>query len=316
MSTALHHHDWHIVGNGAVGMTIAWHLHNAGQSVCLITRAPGPDPVQLTWRLGSDAPRAWSCPTRHEPLQGMSISRLLVATKASSVAEVLETWGPTLADGARVIFMQNGRDFLPDEDAHSTCRPIYVVNRGIAAFRTDANNVVQTANLPAWIGESGGGEAPSHPDIADDLRRLNETDLQFEWSGEIEAHRWRKVAANAVINPLTVIFDCRNGEVLGNPEAKRLLDGKCREAADLLKALGFLETEHELRDMIERILDATSENISSMLQDYRSNAKQHELDFILGPMLREGRKRGLEMTVHQEVDRRVRARFKARNHEA
>ncbi|MCH2161271.1 MAG: hypothetical protein MK085_05290, partial [Phycisphaerales bacterium] len=196
MSTGNDSLDWHIAGNGAVGSAIAWHLQDAGQKVCLLTRSPQPDPMALTYRFMEEASQGWSCPTRHTPVEGMSISRLIVATKAFSVAKVLQTWEPTLTPDARVYFMQNGRDFLPEGALGSSRRAIFVVNGGIAAFRNSPSDVIQTANNPVWIGEQSGSAKPSHPDIADDLVRLDATDLRFSWTDDIEAYSWRKVAAN------------------------------------------------------------------------------------------------------------------------
>ena len=303
-------YDWCIAGNGAIGMTLAWHIHNAGQRVCLLTREEQPNPLKLKYQFNDEKPSTWSCPTQSQPEKGTSIPRLIVATKAFSVAKVLETWAPALAQNARVYFMQNGRDFLPEGALSPSHHAHFIVNSGIAAYRLDANSVVQTATKPIHVGDEEGSARPE-PETAADLDLLAKAGINCEWTSDIDQHRWVKIAVNAVINPLTVIFDCNNGELLRNTEAIELMSALYKEATALFKEIGVPHGEEDLRELTESILQATHDNISSMLQDYREGSGRNELEYIMSPLIREAAKHEIDVPVLLEVESRANARFKA-----
>lgn len=310
MSPSSDSYDWHVAGNGAIGMTMAWHIHNAGQRACLLSRSKQPNPMQLSYRFNDEKGVTWLCPTQNRPEGGTSITRLVVASKAFSVGEILETWAPALAENARVYFMQNGRDFIPQGALLPSHRANFIVNSGIAAYRLDANSVVQTAMKPIHVGDAE-GQARPEPEVAADLDLLAKAGFKCEWASDIDQHRWAKLTVNAIINPLTVIYDCRNGELLKNPEAIELMNAMHKEASALFKDIGVPYGEEYLRELTENILHATRENISSMLQDYRNKSSQNELPYIMGPLIREAKARGVDVLRHCEVEARTNARFKA-----
>ena len=114
------------------------------------------------------------------------------------------------------------------------------MNSGIAAYRLDANSVVQTAMKPIHVGDAEGQARPEH-EVAADLDLLAKAGFKCEWASDIDQHRWAKLTVNAIINPLTVIYDCRNGELLKNPEAIELMNAMHKEASALFKAIGLAE---------------------------------------------------------------------------
>ncbi|MFT7914881.1 ketopantoate reductase C-terminal domain-containing protein, partial [Salmonella enterica] len=61
------------------------------------------------------------------------------------------------------------------------------------------------------LGYPHGGAAPAW------LSELNLAGIAQTWSTEILSRLWRKLALNCAINPLTVLHDCRNGELLQHP---------------------------------------------------------------------------------------------------
>ena len=159
---------WQIVGDGAVGMALAYRLHRRGEAVCLTGRTARPNPWALTFQHPPDPAAEWPCPTGSGP-GDQRVERLIIATKAFSVAEVLDTWGPKLAPGARVYFLQNGIGFRRSGDLPADVLALDVVNTGFAAFRSSDHAVVQTACEPLWIGDEAGGVTPATAAVSDDL---------------------------------------------------------------------------------------------------------------------------------------------------
>ncbi|EQD57880.1 2-dehydropantoate 2-reductase [mine drainage metagenome] len=117
---------------------------------------------------------------------------------------------------------------------------------------------------------------------------------------------WRKVLVNAAINPVTALHDIPNGRLLEEPyrrEAVRLL----REAAAVARALGVAISAAEAEADLERVVRATADNRSSMLQDIDRH-RPTEVDAISGALLRLGRERHLAMPGTEEAVAQLRTR--------
>ena len=305
---------WQIVGDGAVGMALAYRLHCIGEEVCLTGRTARPNPWALTFQHPPDPAAEWPCPTGSGP-GDQRVERLIIATKAFSVAEVLDTWGPKLAPGARVYFLQNGIGFRRSGDLPADVLALDVVNTGFAAFRSSDHAVVQTACEPLWIGDEAGGVSPASPAVSDDLARLVAARFLVRWTSEIRAHQWLKIGVNAVINPLTAIFGCRNGELLEREETRDFVDRLGAENARVLEALGFREQAEGLSETTRQIIGATSTNVSSMLADLNRGDGRSELTFINHPLIQAADDHGISVPINRSIsDRAATAFLESRAH--
>lgn len=100
---------------------------------------------------------------------------------------------------------------------------------------------------------------------------------------------WSKLAVNCVINPLTAIWNCPNGELRHHPQEIMQI---CEEVAAVIEREGHHTSAEDLRDYVMQVIDATAENISSMLQDIRA-LRHTEIDYINGFLLRRARAHGI-----------------------
>ncbi|NYY81077.1 hypothetical protein DMI65_06075 [Escherichia coli] len=90
----------------------------------------------------------------------------------------------------------------------------------------------------------------------------------------IRAELWRKLAVNCVINPLTAILNCPNGELRHHQQEIMQI---CEEVAAVIEREGHHTSAEDLRDYVMQVIDATAENISSMLQDIRAAPHRNRL---------------------------------------
>ena len=306
---------WNLVGDGAVGMALAHRLQATGESVQLVARRPLPDPVELVYRDGDGSSVTWSCPTASSTegsvASGRSVHRLVIATKAYSVGEVLDAWGPRLAPGARVFFLQNGIGFRRPGDLPEDVHALDAVNMGFAAFRSGERTVTQTGNEPFQIGDAIGRSTPAVHSIIDDLDHLNRAGIEAIWTPSIREQQWLKIAANAVINPLTAIYGCRNGVLLDRAETSDLVDSLCVENDRVLQSIGLGAAGRGLLERTRHIIRATAANVSSMLTDLNRGDGRSELEFINGSLLRAATEHGVEVPVNRSVHDRAAERFAA-----
>src|SRR5690625_967261 len=91
----------------------------------------------------------------------------------------------------------------------------------------------------------------------------------------------QKLIINAVINPLTALFQVKNIEIIHNPYIRSLAKKICKEASDIL----HLDPDQEWC-RIQTIATQTGENQSSMFVDLKRK-QPTELEAILGYLLKE-----------------------------
>ena len=156
---------------------------------------------------------------------------------------------------------------------------------GIEPARRDGNVIIHVANGITHIGPARQQDG-DYSYLADILQTVLP---DVAWHNNIRAELWRKLAVNCVINPLTAIWNCPNGELRHHPQEIMQI---CEEVAAVIEREGHHTSAEDLRDYVMQVIDATAENISSMLQDIRA-LRHTEIDYINGFLLRRARAHGI-----------------------
>ena len=123
----------------------------------------------------------------------------------------------------------------------------------------------------------------------------------------------QKLAINAVINPLTTIFDCLNGQLFNDPRRlalSRLLLSEILPVISSILASSSTEnpgSETKLnfsKKALERVIleaaDQTAQNVSSMRQDMQ-NGRKTEINYINGYIVAQGAKIGIDCRINQKI---------------
>jgi len=164
------------------------------------------------------------------------------------------------------------------------------------------NTIPATLVAPGVVRQAGAGEVvlqdprvENSPagSIAVFERLLREAKIPVRLVPDLERELWRKALVNAAINPVTALHGVPNGRLLEAPyreEARGLL----REAQRSAAAVGFVFSDAEADRDLERVVRATAENRSSMLQD-RERGRPTEVDAISGEILRTAERHGVEL---------------------
>lgn len=109
---------------------------------------------------------------------------------------------------------------------------------------------------------------------------LNSESFPFEETADWEMLLKSKLLINAVINPLTALFNVQNGAIVTNNHLQNLARKLTNEAA---KVLGF--NEDEAWENVRRVARNTAENTSSMRADILHN-RETEIEAICGYLLK------------------------------
>ncbi|MGA9705989.1 putative 2-dehydropantoate 2-reductase [Pseudomonas sp.] len=266
---------WHILGAGSLGTLWAARLARAGVPVRLILRdnarlASYQKVKGLTLVEHGEAhtyPVVGETPDSPEP-----IHRLLVACKAYDAQGAVAQLQHRLAPDAELILLQNG---LGSQDAVAAQLPqarCVFASSTEGAFREGDWRVVFAGHGYTWLGDAG---HPTPPLWLDDLQAAG---IPHEWSTDILTRLWRKLALNCAINPLTVLYQCRNGGLQAHQCEVATL---CAELAELLECCGQPAAAEDLHSEVQRVIQATAANYSSMYQDV-ANARRTEISYLLG----------------------------------
>lgn len=291
--------SWHVLGAGSLGILWASRLARAGQPVRLILRnaqrlaeyqdAGG---LELT---ESGQRHCYTIPAEvaqaHTP-----IHRLLVTCKAYDAESAIAQVAGRLTTSSEILLLQNG---LGSQQAVAERWPdarCIFVSSTEGAYR-NGFHVTFAGQGQNWLGD------PSNPLPPAWLTDLDKASIPHQWSADILGRLWHKLALNCAINPLTVLHDCRNGELSAHPQ---VLDALCGELAALLVANGYPELAAGLAGDIQRVIQATAANYSSMHQDVQAG-RRTEIAFLLGHACRTGLRLGLELPQLNELHQRLQA---------
>lgn len=266
---------WHVLGVGSLGSLWATRLARAGLPVRLILR----DPARLAAyeavggltlvEQGQSQQMAIPAQTFDavEPIE-----RLLVACKAYDAEDAVARLAPRLSANAELILLQNG---LGSQDAVAAKVPqarCMFASSTEGAFRDDDWRVVFAGHGYTWLGDASDPTPPSW------LNELQASGIPHQWTPDILTRLWRKLALNCAINPLTVLHDCRNGGLQAHHCEVATL---CAELTDLLDCCGQPAAAEDLHSEVERVIQATAANYSSMYQDV-AHGRRTEISYLLG----------------------------------
>ncbi|WP_085706745.1 putative 2-dehydropantoate 2-reductase [Pseudomonas sp. B35(2017)] len=266
---------WHVLGAGSLGTLWATRLARAGQPVRLILRdAARLRDYEATGGLTlveHGEPGTWAVPAQ-TPDHPEPIRRLLVACKAYDAESAVARLAPRLAPDAELILLQNGlgsQEAVAARVPHARC---IFASSTEGAFRDGDWRVVFAGHGYTWLGDA------AHPVAPIWLDDLSAAKIPHEWSTDILTRLWRKLALNCAINPLTVLHDCRNGGLQQHACEVATL---CAELTDLLERCGQPAAADNLQQEVERVIQATAANFSSMHQDV-ANRRRTEISYLLG----------------------------------
>ena len=207
---------------------------------------------------------------------------LLVTLKAWQVSDAVKGLVASLSPTTPVLLLHNGMGTV--EELKSLPNPLLMGTTTHAA-RRDGNVIIHVASGITHIGPARAQDG-EFSYLADTLQMALP---DVAWHNTIRPALWRKLAVNCVINPLTALRNCKNGDLRDVPEE---IEKIAREVAAVIEREGHHISADELIAYVHQVIESTAENISSMLQDVRA-MRHTECDYITGYLLRRARAHGI-----------------------
>lgn len=271
-----------VLGCGALGQLWLSMLHQQDHDVQGWLRVPQPFcSVNVIMLNGESFNRNL---TTNDPKHLLQSELLLVFLKAWQVSSAVTALLPKLNPECKILLLHNGmgtQEELPLNE--------HVFLHGVTthAARRDGNTIIHVASGMTHIG-------PTSSVIIDDNHladTLHQALPDVAWHNDISAACWQKLAVNCVINPLTGLYNCRNGDVQRYPE---LIERLCAEVASVMEMEGYHTSTESLLSYVNNVIRSTADNTSSLLQDLRSQ-RHTEIDYITGYLLRRARSHGMAL---------------------
>jgi 2-dehydropantoate 2-reductase len=216
----------------------------------------------------------------------------LILVKTWQTGEVARHLERLLAPGGAALTLQNG---LGNLEALGPRACLGVTYQG--ATLLGPGRVQPGGTGPTWI---------AGPEWIVQLFRRAGMEAERADPAHLDGMLWGKLVVNCAINPLTALLRIRNGELLGNTEARVILRRAALECASLARARGIALPFQDPFAHVCEVARQTSANRSSMLQDVLRGAPT-ECDAINGAVVHWGERLNLATPVNEVLYRLVRA---------
>jgi len=302
---------WFILGAGSIGCLYAAYLRRAGIDTTLLLR----DESTL-----QQLQRAQGLTLEYE-LQGESlaerirvqaqiitcadqppIERLLICTKAHQTRDAIIAIMPRLSAAPTLVLLQNGMGVR--EQLQPLLPRAHILNalstEGV--WRRERFTLIHAGRGETVVGGNVGG---SNDDIANQVvSELKPCGLTMHAVDDIKHRQWQKLAINCVINPLTALHRCRNGELLQLPAIADQVAAICNEIAAVAQHHHTDISSGALQKNVFAVMRSTAGNRSSMLQDIECG-RRTEIDFLNGYVVQQAKRLGIDTAINTELHRAI-----------
>ncbi|EEQ35277.1 2-dehydropantoate 2-reductase (Ketopantoate reductase) (KPA reductase) (KPR) [Microsporum canis] len=261
---------------------------------------------------------------QHVPADEEWIEHLIVTVKTTQVEKALLSVRHRLSPDSSVLFLTNGLGVLEEVNEkiwpEEKQRPNYLF--GITTHGLYKSGLFETTHAgvgTTTIGvvrqshqedtEDNTSLAPSTAYLLKALTGAPELACISTNATDLLLLQLEKLAVNCVINPLTVLMDCKNGELLYNYNLTRVQRLLLIEVSAVICALPELQgvpglqvrfSPERLRTLAVGVAGRTAENTSSMLQDARLG-KESEIEYMNGYIVRRGEEVGVRCALNYMV---------------
>jgi 2-dehydropantoate 2-reductase len=288
-----------VLGAGAIGCLFAHALQRSGCPTTLILR-DGTSPQHVPVVVQSDNLRSEIQLPAITAQDKASISHLLVTTKAFDVRAAVRSVIHLLREDCVVLLLVNGMGLAEQLAEDWPTLNIYCGTTTDGAYTLAARHVQHAGRGGTRIGRQGEQRPPAWFDTwAHALDRC-------VWDADIARALWSKLAVNCIINPLTALHGCRNGELAQRTGLAIEVAALCDEVATISIAAGFADVARNLANTVAAVIAGTADNRSSMLQDVQQG-RPTEIDYITGYLLQVAARHGIAAPHNQALLERIKS---------
>lgn len=296
----------YILGAGAVGHLLACFYYQANKPCHLISRHVN-EPTEMPVTFISPEHKHAEMTVAYTGADNINhIKELFLAVKSHQLTEALTSVAHALDADSRIMLLSNGMGNL--ESAQACLSDNIAPEQLWPGINTHGCYLNQCSNQLQVVHSGTGKITYGHNYLADDNHFGSDFSIPPELNAsevdDIETKLWLKLAINAVINPLTALNKCRNGELMRQPVLYDKVNVLITELAELYSRLNIKLSREDLTQGVEAVIAATANNYSSMQRDIM-NKKPSEIEAITGFLLKYAQSMQFLMQEHQYLYQQI-----------
>lgn len=277
-----------ILGAGAIGQLLAHKLTEASIDCQLIVRDSQRYRADA-WKLEHQEHQTYHEISAKTVDDCGELRHLWICVKSHQLEAALQSIQAAITPDTTVVLFQNGMGHDTLAKKYVNPEQLYFASNTHGAFKSERQTVVYAGEGAITFGHL------DHQPRPDWLSPKLLSALSGSWHPDIHAVLWQKLLINSVVNPLTAIYQCKNGELLDEDKKPRVL-ALIDENKRLAKALG-LTVAGSTKETTLEVIQATAKNQSSMLQDVL-NQQTTEINAINGYLLDQAARLGVQVPHH------------------
>lgn len=286
-----------VVGDGAIGLLYS-HFLNAEHTITLATRSRN-NQTRYTYQAGSEQKAIKvNIVTNERPnkLIKPPFDTIIFAVKAYQLVDAFNQFIPYMANTCNVVLSHNGMSDLSSLQSQlKTEQGLYFLTTRLAGFKNSPTNVIHTGLGESVLGSCNQQATKQKEAVSKQLTAIPE--LYF--SEQIELLRFKKLLINIAINPLSALYNVKNG-ALRTPYFSGKILNLLNEACNVANALGVKVILSEALQQAYLVMAETQDNYSSMQQDMVHN-RQTEIEAMCGFISEQGKLLAIKTPCNDEL---------------
>lgn len=212
---------------------------------------------------------------------------VLITTKSFDISQTINSITPYLSNNCLLLTVCNGYGFHNKIKDKNILKKLFFGSTTHGAHK-NTNTVTHAGHGITFIGCATPYTSKASISL---IKNIFKTLKDTKFTNNITIKMLLKLSINAVINPLSALHSCKNGELL---QHMKDIENVINEIYTPLTLMGLNLTKNEMTDAILKVIHNTHNNYSSMQQDFSNNRKS-ELQYILLPILQKAKENNISL---------------------
>ena len=227
---------------------------------------------------------------------------IFICSKAGDVGDLFKLAKRLCHKETKILVLSNGLGHLELGIEEFGAHRMIPATTTHGAWRKNPGNIVWAGLGSINLGKID--NSPSFEDMTELFSLLQKSGLNPNWIEDGKKLIWSKVLINIAINPIAAITGQMNGDLLES-EIFETCAEVMLEGARVARLEGVkLDEDERLIDTLRSVLQQTSENKCSMLQDVRLG-KTTEIAFLNRMIVNKAEKYGLSTPLNQLLSKLI-----------
>lgn len=286
-----------IVGPGAMGCLLAAFLSKSKQEIRLLDKnEERAGKISKQGIILEGVSGNWKAEVKAtaDPKEIGKADLVIICVKSYDTKDAIIHAKPVIEENTKVLTLQNGIGNI------EIISEVAGVDKVIGGVTNEGATLLDIGHIRhAGRGETVMGRIDSKiPVEMRSIREIfNKAGFETRISRDIKGLLWSKLLINVGINALTAVTRLNNGKLIEFEGTKRILREAVTEATKVAKRKRIKLIYDDPLAKVEAVCEATSANISSMLQDVLRK-KRTEIDFLNGVIVRHAQELGIQAPVN------------------